>query len=116
MYQGDVSMKGMRWVVLAVAASTSVGISANGNLGTVANLQLHLPTNMGYVQLAGSPTFDGGGCSQQWAAASLDDPKFMTYIWPALLSAKNQGKSVTISVNGCLGGFPKIDWIQLHPT
>ena len=109
-------MKGIRWVVLAAAASTSVGIRANGNVATVAYLQLHLPTNMAYVQLAGSPTFDGGGCSQLWAVGSLDDPKFMTYIWPALLSAKNQSKSVHVSVTGCLAGYPKIDWVMLNPT
>jgi hypothetical protein len=109
-------MKRAPWIVLAVAVIANSAVSANNPTATVYNLQVHLPTNMAYVQLAGSPTFDGGGCTAAWAVGSLDDDKFMIYIWPALMSAKNQGKSVTVNVTGCLGGYPKITWIQLNPT
>ena len=89
---------------------------ADTHTAVVRTLQVHPPTNGGYVQLAGVPNFSGGVCNSPWAIGRLDDQNFMVYIWPALMSAKNQGKSVTITVSGCVGNYPLIEWIQVNES
>lgn len=89
---------------------------ANTLTATIDALQIHPESNGGYVRLTGSPNFDGGGCSGVWAKGSLDDDKFMIYIWPALMSAKARGVSVTINVTGCAGPHAQITWIQINAT
>lgn len=42
------------------------------------------------------------GCSPTWAAASLDDEKFKTYVLPVRLTAKATGEPVRIYFDGCL--------------
>jgi hypothetical protein len=81
--------------------------------GTITVMQIYGPWRTGFVQLSGAPQFDGGGCPNAWASGSLDDDVFMIYIWPALLNAKNRSATVVIDVNGCVNGYPKIDWVNL---
>ena len=103
--------------VVAVACFFST-FAAYGNslTGTIDALLVDPGQNGGFVRLTGTPSFDGTGCTNGWASGNLDDDRFMIYIWPALMSAKSQGKSVTISVSGCYVGFPKIAWVQINAT
>jgi hypothetical protein len=89
-------------------------VHANDLSGTVDAMQIYPPWNRGFIRLTGSPNFDGGGCPAPWAIGDLDDQTFMVYIWPALMSAKNNNKPVLISVSGCMNGYPKINWVQLN--
>ena len=97
--------------VLALAVSCQT-VWATPVTGTITAMQIYGPWRTGFVQLSGGQ-FDGGGCPNAWASGSLDDDIFMIYIWPALLNAKNHTATVTIDVNGCVNGYPKIDWIDL---
>jgi hypothetical protein len=104
------------WTALSASLLLWGVADANTLTGIIDTLQVHPPTNGGYVRLTGLPTFDATTCSGIWAKGDLDNEKFMIYIWPLLVSAKNQGKSVTINVVGCSTGYPVIDWIQVNPT
>lgn len=107
----------IRGALFATALLAATSAHANSLPGMVDTLQAHVPTNGGYVKLAGSPTFDGSGCTSIWASGDMNDDKFMIYIWPMLMTAKNQGKSVTINVDGCTAaGYPRITWVQINPT
>jgi hypothetical protein len=107
----------VRRIIFVAALFAAESAQANYVPGMVDTLQIHVPTNNGYVKLSGSPTFDGGACSSVWAAGDLNDEKFMIYIWPMLMTAKNQGKSVTVNVDGCTSaGYPRITWVQINPT
>lgn len=102
--------------VLACLCLCPFGANANTLTVTIDRLQVHRVTNAGYVYLTGAPLFDGGGCSSPWATGDLDDTHFMVYFWPMLMSAKSQGKSVTISVSGCSGDYPKIEMVQINAS
>jgi hypothetical protein len=107
------------WVrpVLIAAGWLVAGLAhANSFTATIESLQLDSGSNAGYVRLTGQPTFDGGGCTNYWARGALDDERFMVYFWPALMSAKNHGFSVTVFVNGCQGGYPLITVVQVNAT
>lgn len=101
--------KGLAVLALAVACQP---VWAAYVTGTITVMQIYGPLRAGFVQLSGGQ-FDGGGCQNAWAAGSFDDDLFMIEIWPALLNAKNRSATVTIDVNGCMNGYPKIDWINL---
>jgi hypothetical protein len=100
---------------LAAAAAMAASAQANTVSGTIHTLHVSTESNMGYIYLDGMPTFDGGGCTGPWTGNSLDEDKFMIYLWPALMSAKNKGFSVSISVNGCVNGYPRIVGIDVVP-
>jgi hypothetical protein len=83
--------------------------------GTIHTLHINLKTNRAHIYLDGMPTFDGGSCPGIWTGNSLDDEKFTTYMWPALTNAKNRGFAVTVEVEGCEGGYPKIISVDVVP-
>ena len=68
-----------------------------------------------FVYLEGQPTFDGGGCPSRWAGSFLDDAKFRQFVWPLLMTAKTTKEDILITVNGCIGAVPKIEWVDLLP-
>jgi len=105
-----------QWIALTASLGLTAVAGANTLTGSVAVLQAHPGTNGGYVRLIGDPTFDGTSCTSIWAKGELDNDKFMVYIWPLLVTAKNQGKTVTINVVGCSGGYPLIDYVQINAT
>ena len=109
-------MKLTYWMSLSAALLGSAAAQANELTATIETLQIHPPTNSGYVRLTGVPVFNDGACTSTWAKGDLNDDRFMIYIWPVLMSAKSQGKSVTISVSDCESGYPRIAWIQLNST
>jgi hypothetical protein len=109
-------MKRMHAIVSSAAILFAASAGANTVTATIDALQVDLLSNGGYVRLTGNPNFDGGGCSNLWATNSLDEDKFMIYIWPLLMSAKSQGKTVSVSVTGCLNGYPRITFAQINPT
>jgi hypothetical protein len=101
----------------AVVLLMSTIAEAGPLTATVETLYVNPTLNKGYLRLTGAPTFDGGsGCTSTWAAGNLDDQNFMVYIWPLLMSAKNNGKSVTVNVTGCIDGYPHIEWAQVNAT
>jgi len=83
--------------------------------GTIHTLHINLKTNRAHVYVDGMPTFDGGSCPGYWTGNSLDDDKFTTYMWPALTNAKNHAFVVTVEVEGCEGGYPKIISVDVVP-
>lgn len=107
-------MKRLGPIVTITSLLLATVTQANNLTATVDSLQIDPTSGGGYVRLTGLPTFDGNGCTSSWARGSLDDDKFMIYMWPALMNAKNQAKSVTIYVSGCDVGYPRITLIQLN--
>jgi hypothetical protein len=100
----------------AFAAGALAPAHANTVIGTIHTLHINLDTNRAHIYLDGQPTFDGGGgCTGFWTGNSLDEDKFMIYVWTALTNAKNKGYAVSIDVVGCEGGFPKIRSIDVVP-
>jgi hypothetical protein len=93
------------WVPEAAFATPITGMIDTVNINT--------QTNLAHVSLVGLPLFDGGGCSSQWPGNDMDDEKFMIYVWPAIMNAKSKGFPVVIHVSGCVGGYPKIVWIDV---
>jgi hypothetical protein len=113
-YTGRIRMIIRRWICALLALAFFTSVQGNTLTGVVEVMQVHPPSNGGYVRLVGLPTFDGGGCTSMWAVGDLNDNNFMIYIWPALLNAKNRGTSVSITVSGCVGPYPRVEWIQLN--
>ena len=108
----------MRFKSALIGASLLISSAAHANYftATIDTLQIDTASNGGYVKLTGLPVFDGTGCTGVWASGDLDDQRFMIYLWPLLMSAKNNGKSVTVNVSGCLSGYPRITWAQVNAT
>lgn len=100
-------------MVLMLMGSSNV--RANTITGTIHTLHINTETNRGHIYLDGSPSFDGGGCPGMWTGNSLNDEKFMIYIWPALVNAKNKNYVVSVTVNGCESGYPRIVAIWVAP-
>lgn len=88
---------------------------ANELTGTIHTLHVNLQTNLAHIYLDGSPIFNGGGCTNRWTANPLDEEKFMIYIWPALMNAKNRGFAVSVNVSGCVDGYPRIVSVDVVP-
>jgi hypothetical protein len=110
-------MRSTEWIGLILALVWASDAGANGLTGTIDALQVDLTVNGAFVRLSGNPTFDGGaGCQNSWATGDIESEKFMIYIWPALMSAKSQGKQVLINVSGCLNGYPRIVLVQINAT
>jgi hypothetical protein len=113
-YLGDsLAMKIPKAIAVLALGVSCQTVWANSVTGTITTMQIYGPWRTGFVQLSGAPQFDGGGCPNVWASGSLDDDIFMIYIWTALVNAKNHSATVTIDVNGCVNGYPKIDWVNL---
>jgi hypothetical protein len=112
--QDGIRMIVTRWICALFALAFFTSVQANTVTGVVEVMQVHPPSNGGFVRFVGLPTFDGGGCTSMWAVGDLSDEKFMIYMWPALLNAKNHAASVSITVSGCIGTYPRIEWIQLN--
>lgn len=104
----------VRYMVVLLALVSS-SVMANTLTGTIHTLHINLATNHGHIYLDGSPTFDGGGCPAAWTSNSLDEEKFMIYMWPALVNAKNHGYFVSITVDGCESSYPRIVAIDVVP-
>jgi hypothetical protein len=106
----------MKKLFAVVAAMTMVASAhANTVTGTIHTLHINTQSNMGHIYLDGQPLFDGTGCTGPWTGNSLDEDKFMIYLWPALTNAKNKGYPVSIVVEGCLNGYPRIVSIDVVP-
>lgn len=101
--------------IFAILILVSSSVMANTLTGTIHTLHINLATNHGHIYLDGTPSFDGGGCVAAWTSNSLDEEKFMIYMWPALINAKNHGYVVAITVDGCEMGYPKIVAIDVVP-
>jgi hypothetical protein len=99
--------------VLVAFACVPPSAVATPITGTIDTVHINTQTNRAHVSLVGQPAFDGGGCSSQWPGNDMDDDKFMIYVWPALMSAKSKGFPVVIHVSGCVGGYPKIVWVDV---
>lgn len=104
------------FILLMAGAFGTIAARANTLTATVETLQIEAASNSGFVRLTGQPTFDGGGCTSYWARGALDDQTFMVYFWPALLSAKNKGVTVSVIASGCSNGFPVITLVQVNPS
>lgn len=108
-------MKARTFAAALIGLSTFSAM-AGSVTGTIHTLHVNLESNMAHIYLDGQPLFDGGGCSYMWTGNSLDDEKFMVYIWPALMNAKAHNFTVTITTNGCqVGAYPKIVAIDVVP-
>lgn len=81
---------------------------ANTVTGTIRSLYVDVESGRAFVQMDGLAQFDGGGCRVYWSANNLTDQGFVKFIWPLLMTAKASGSSVSIQVNGCNAGYPKI--------
>jgi hypothetical protein len=103
-------------VTALVSFFLATNAHANHFTATVETLQGHPGTNGGYVRLTGQPTFEGDGCTNYWAKGLLDDEQFMIYMWPLLITVKRHGVTVTVGVEGCNEGYPRISWVQVNPT
>jgi hypothetical protein len=106
-------MKPIFALIALLAGATAA--HADTVTGTIHTLHINTQTNRGHIYLDGQPQFDGGGCTGYWTGNSLDEDKFMIYLWPALTNAKNRGFAVSITVDGCLGGYPQIVAIDVVP-
>lgn len=102
------------WTTLLAVLSAS-SAPAGSVTGTIHTLHIDLNSNTAHIYLDGQPQFDGNGCSYMWTGNSLDDEKFMIWVWPALMNAKNHNFPVTITTSGCVGIYPKIVWIDVVP-
>jgi hypothetical protein len=101
--------------ILLLVSSTAFSQTLTGTIETIHS---NLYSRIVYVYLEGKPTFDGGGCTSEWAAVSMDDTDFRDFVFPLLLSAHETNKQVNITVSGCVANqpeMPKIQWVDLHP-
>lgn len=97
---------GIMWTGVSSAAVTLTS--------TIEALQVVPTANGVFVKLTGYPSIAEGACANPWGQGDLDDDKFMTYVWPALLLAHSKGRTVTIQFSGCQGIHPRISWIQVN--
>jgi hypothetical protein len=109
-------MKTFQKLLLIVLAETASTAFAGVQTGVIQTLHVNVESGRAYLQFVGLPTLDGGaGCTGIWTGNLLTDDLFMKYIWPLLIAAKVSGTAVTIALNGCTQGFPKIIAVDLEP-
>ena len=105
----------MRIIVVLFFVLVSNAVYANGLTGIIHTLHVNLQSNRAHIYLDGKPNFDGGGCATYWTGNSLDDTKFMQYVWPLLLTAYTKNDPITVNVSGCLDGYPQIISVDILP-
>ena len=88
---------------------------SDAKTGTIHTLHVNLASNLAHIYLDGSPLFDGGSCLNKWTGNSLNDEKFKSFIWPVLMTTSVTNQEVMVSVVGCNGSFPIIEWVDLNP-
>ena len=95
------------WINPAFPASTGTGF--------IHTVHTNHQTNHTHVYLEGPIAFNEPGCSGIWTVNSMDDTKFAMFTYPLLVVALTKRIQVSISVDGCIDGFPKIFAVDLVP-
>jgi len=101
-------------IILGLMAVSSISF-AESHIGTIHTLHVNLETERVHVHFTGKPFFHEGSCSSIWTSNTLDDTKFMVYIWPLLMHAKSKQEKISIVVKGCNGSYPKISSVDVSP-
>lgn len=96
-------------LLLPVAASSQTIV------GDVHTVHSNLSSRRVYMHLDGKPEFDGIGCVSYWTVNSMDDLDFKTYVLPLLLTARASQQQVRVTVDGCVGAYPRITAVDLNP-
>ena len=100
-------------MVFSVVFFCSLPTWANDLTGYIQTLHVDLKSKLFYIQLMGTPQFNGGGCKSIFTGNSLNNINFRDFVMPVLIAAKTKGGKVRVWVKGCNGSYPKIyavDW------
>lgn len=100
-------------------ATTISGAYADTVVGKIHTVHSNIETRRAHIQMEGSPvpTFNGGSACTgvPWTGNSMDDNDFRQFVLPILLTAKTTGETISITVNGCVGAFPRITGVDYSP-
>ena len=91
-------------------------ISSGANAYTVGEKTVnkaHVHTSGGYYFTTNEVMVNPDNCpGDSWYKINQSD--YSKEAFAVLLSAKMTGKKVDFYLNGCTGGYPKVDWINVH--
>ena len=100
-----------KYFLLFIFLTPSIALAYSVSNKTIS--KAHVNITSGYYFTTNEAILNPDSCgSSSWYR--LAEGTYAKEAFSTVLTAKVSGKKVTFSINGCLGSYPKVEYINIH--